>query len=274
MKPYRPKFPKANEQAYIKRLRARQKSIGNLLDGALEGVLETIQESESARTDSITESESSQLIRVVNMVQRKAAEKYPASAQTSFLEKTASEVGKFTTGEQAKLAARVVTLDVTSIFRAGLSETYDAWISGNVALIKTIDERYFTQVSTTIDSAFRNGTNTRELIKDIRSRFEVSEFNAERIARDQIGKLNAEITRERQTQLGVVEYIWAASGDDRVRESHQEMDGKVCRYSDPPIVDGEPTSPGQPVLCRCEAIAVLPGETGDSVREMYGFTDE
>jgi len=39
--------------------------------------------------------------------------------------------------------------------------------------------------------------------------------------------------------------------DERVRDSHADMEGQVCRFDDPPIVDGEPANPGEPVQCRC-----------------------
>ncbi len=292
MKPYRPLFPTVSEKRYIARLKSRQKSIRNLLDAALDELLKQIetreeQEAEIAKkekadklrqdghadqVDAIYADDAARLVQVVQIVRDQANLKYPASDQTEFLTKIAKDTDQFTTAQQAKVFQRVMTLDVTSVFREQ-SEIWDAWVSGNVSLIKTIDDRYFEQIPDVINEAYRTGTNTRDLTKEIQGRFDVSEYNAERIARDQMGKLNADVTQARQEQVGVKEYMWVTSGDDRVRESHAELNGTIHSWNDPPEVDGERVHPGGPILCRCSGEPVLPGETGESVREMYGFSD-
>ena len=92
----------------------------------------------------------------------------------------------------------------------------------------------------------------------IEERFDVMQTQAELIARDQVGKMYSAFTQARHQELGVEEYIWQTSGDERVRDSHRAVDGKRFRYDDPPIVDGEPATPGSPINCRCVPIPLLP----------------
>jgi SPP1 gp7 family putative phage head morphogenesis protein len=57
------------------------------------------------------------------------------------------------------------------------------------------------------------------------------------------------VNRARQTELGVKQYTWRTSLDERVRPEHQEREGEVFSWAKPPK-DGHP---GQPINCRCTA---------------------
>ena len=77
---------------------------------------------------------------------------------------------------------------------------------------------------------------------------------AKLIARDQTQKVNAAVTQGRQSNLGVTEYIWRTSSDERVRESHKSKNGKRFRWDSPPADTGHP---GQDIQCRCVAEPVI-----------------
>lgn len=92
--------------------------------------------------------------------------------------------------------------------------------------------------------------------------FKSVEYRTELIARDQIGKINGELTRQRQTDIGVESYIWRTAADERVRgtpggkypnakPSHFNREGKVFLWTKPP----EGGHPGEAIQCRCYAEA-------------------
>jgi SPP1 gp7 family putative phage head morphogenesis protein len=88
-------------------------------------------------------------------------------------------------------------------------------------------------------------------------RTDVSDSRAKLIARDQVAKLTGELTKERQLDMGVTGYIWRTVGDERVRDSHSEVDGKFFTWDNPPFeTDGN--HPGEDYQCRCWAEPVLP----------------
>ena len=111
-----------------------------------------------------------------------------------------------------------------------------------------------------LDDGFKAGTRVEDLRKQIRERFDVTRSKADLLARDQVLKLNAQITQTRQRQAGISEYRWSASNDERVREYHRELDGSIFRWDDPPITneDGDRNAPGEDYQCRCVAIPILP----------------
>jgi len=127
------------------------------------------------------------------------------------------------------------------------------YVEQNVALIKSVDERYFTEVQREIFAGTRQGLSTKEISEKIRERGKVAKSRADLIARDQINKLNGSISKLRQTNLGVGRYVWRTSLDERVRPAHISREGKIFSWDEPPS-DGHP---GEPINCRCYAEPVL-----------------
>lgn len=170
------------------------------------------------------------------------------------LAELAAATDEMATARFAASMRAAITLDWRDI---GLADAQlRAWVRENVALIKTIDERYFADVEAVTQQALLSGRNTRDLAADLGRRFEVSDSRAELIARDQIAKLNGAITEHRQRQYGVDRYRWSTSGDERVRPSHEALDGQVFTWDAPPSVG----HPGQDFQCVPASSAVsIPG---------------
>lgn len=137
-----------------------------------------------------------------------------------------------------------------------LDDMKDLWVKDNVNLITSIQSTYFDRIEAIISDAVRNGSLWKDVAEQIRQLAGVSERRAQLIAVDQIGKLNGQLTKYRQTRAGIEEYIWRTAGDSRVRPDHVVRNGRKYRWSNPPW-DGHP---GQPIRCRCVAIPVIDTE--------------
>mgnify|MGYP001228379544 CR=1 FL=1 len=106
------------------------------------------------------------------------------------------------------------------------------------------------------------GTRVEEIAKAIRESTDATKSRAALIARDQVLKLNANVTQARHEAAGITEYVWRTARDERVREDHRVLDGTRQRYDAPPIVDrrrGERANPGEHYQCRCVAEPIIPG---------------
>jgi len=135
------------------------------------------------------------------------------------------------------------------------------WSRNNSLLIKDIPFKTSYQIAEQTREALIKGTNQADLtqqVYDIMSeRTEVTDSRAKLIARDQVAKLNGSLTRDRQESIGVSGYIWRTVGDERVRDSHDEVDGQFFSWDNPPNeTDGN--HPGEDYQCRCWAEPVLP----------------
>lgn len=131
-----------------------------------------------------------------------------------------------------------------------LGGVLEAAAATNVRLIKSVPQQYFERIATQVLVSVQQGQRYSAIVESIQRETGVTESRAKLIARDQTSKLNAAVTEARQTALGIEEYEWQTSGDERVRDSHADNDGKVFRWDSPP----ETGHPGHDVNCRCVAV--------------------
>ncbi len=140
------------------------------------------------------------------------------------------------------------------ISEEGLQPLLTSSISDNVSLIKSIPDEYFKKLNTIISQGTMRGKSSGGIIKEILKLGHSTKKRAKLIARDQTQKVNAAITQGRQKNLGIKEYIWRTSSDERVRESHRSKNGKRFKWNDPPADTGHP---GEDIQCRCVAEPVI-----------------
>ncbi len=132
------------------------------------------------------------------------------------------------------------------------------WSQRNTDLIRSIRDSVVPGIRKDIDAAFVSGARHEVLRKRWREQglplnFGTLEGSTKVIARDQIASLNGPLTQARQQAVGIRHYIWRASGDERVRDLHDEYNGQRFSWDDPP----EDGHPGEAVQCRCVAEAVI-----------------
>lgn len=137
-------------------------------------------------------------------------------------------------------------------------------IAENVSLIKSIPEQYSNKLNTIIYEGITKDLRASDIAKSIRELSGVTERRAKFIARDQVAKLNSQITTKRMEALGIKKYIWRTSKDERVRgrpgglypnarPSHWAREGKIFRIDKPPAGG----HPGEDYGCRCEREAII-----------------
>lgn len=126
-------------------------------------------------------------------------------------------------------------------------------IQENIRLIKSLPERYYDEVSRVIRSGVIEGKGIKTIQTGLKKASNGVMNNAKIIARDQVGNVLAEITRQRYEQAGLDRYMWSSVGDARVRDTHEEWDGQIFTWR-----NGSPngTHPGQEIQCRCIAQVV------------------
>lgn len=142
----------------------------------------------------------------------------------------------------------------------------DGWRHDNVALITKMQDDHLDK----IEKVLRDGWGQRAEtlsggIEDILGQASDGtktqgqlHRRAGLIARDQVLKLHAKITRYRQKAAGINKYVWTTSLDERVRDEHAELEGETFSWDG----EGDPDEghPGEAVNCRCVAYPVLDDE--------------
>jgi SPP1 gp7 family putative phage head morphogenesis protein len=179
------------------------------------------------------------------------------------IDTTAGQVDRFALGQLRQVLAIDLRREVP-----GMQDIIDQFREANIQLIESgimapkeavqLRNGLLPDVSEVIEQAHAQGLRVEELQAKLVQRFGVSDARAELIARDQVLKLNGEVSRHRQRQAGIVQYIWSTSRDMKVRPSHAELEGKTFDINTPPLIEGRPLHPGEDYQCRCIAAPVKP----------------
>jgi len=184
------------------------------------------------------------------------------------LDKIAGRVLVWTSNQvtaQAKAAAGidirgVMGVDLTADDPA-LAAQVTAFRAEGVRAIRALGARKIGRVSAILADA-GVGTRVEEIAARIRDEAGTSKAHANLLARDQVLKLNASVTQTRHQALGVTEYLWRTSRDERVRARHKELEGTRQKYAEAPVVDlrtGRRAHPGGDFQCRCTAEPIIQG---------------
>lgn len=173
-------------------------------------------------------------------------------------DKAAKAVGRAKKAVDERLKAEIrksMNIDISPMLQGGdprLSAALAKATSDNVNLIKSIPEFYFEKLESHLTKALINGVRhegLKVIIKDTVPG--IVENKAKLIARDQMSKINSSLNSIRQTSLGIQKYRWSTSKDERVRPSHEEKEGEIFNWDNPPEDTGHP---GEDINCRCVAI--------------------
>lgn len=156
---------------------------------------------------------------------------------------------------QDRQTARLLSLDPRTFQDRNLSGQVNNWVSGAVSYLVDAES----QLLDAVERAVLEGGDVAAAIEE---RGRVSTSRAKLIARDQVANLNREVSRYRQQAVGVTEYRWVTSMDERVRPEHASLNGKKFRWDDPPP-EGHP---GEAIQCRCVARPLPP----DGDEDLFG----
>ena len=174
----------------------------------------------------------------------------------------------------------------------------DQWAYNNYWYMQKYARDWVRKVDELTERAVTSGWSLSSLTREIMATDSTMLENKARfLARDQIGKLNGQITQHRMESAGLSMYIWSTSGDERVRgdpggffpdadPSHYVMDNKLCRWDDPTVYseDGGKTwidrphgavklHPGEDYNCRCTAMAYWNELVDEVDEEIEGVED-
>lgn len=193
----------------------------------------------------------------------RAAKRFTEGLRPTALHQVALQFGKATSDfQRAQLDQQVrhaIGVPLSAIERP-TQDRIHLFASSNVELIKTVPDRYFDRVIRDVTTAFASGTHPDTLARKIADDYQIGLNDAMRIARDQVGKLAAQVNADRQQAIGCTSFTWRTAGDNRVRDSHRKLEGQQFEWDDLPIDEdtGETIAPGDAIQCRCYADPIFP----------------
>lgn len=160
-------------------------------------------------------------------------------------------------------------------FDFNLSDPYaEQWLAGKVNKLvteatETTLESITQEIADAVKEATVQGLEQGETISQVSDRIRsvydfADETRAERIARTEIIGASNSGSYEGMKRTGVLKKEWLSSRDERVRETHQQLDGQVVGINEDFVspsgatlaFPGDPSGPPEEVIqCRCAPIA-------------------
>lgn len=115
-----------------------------------------------------------------------------------------------------------------------LKERMEELFAYNVTLIQTLPEEIGKDVIAHINTESMKGKRASSIAGEIKQYFpQHTKANAQLIARTETSKMSSALTQARAEKLGLEWYVWETSIDQRVRSSHNLMDGVLVHYKHP-----------------------------------------
>lgn len=193
-----------------------------------------------------------------------------ATYSRNLIDRWKASVDEDTKAQMNRSIRKATGIDITLVLES--PEVSEALTLGGMEaanLIKSIPGQHLGKIAQAVADNFagRPLPEGRSLLQQIQQIGKVSKKRAKLIARDQTSKLTGLLNETRQTSIGIEEYIWRTSGDERVvgnpsgkypdgnrtHGDHFHRNGKRFRWDSPPA-DGHP---GQAIQCRCHAQPVI-----------------
>ena len=186
------------------------------------------------------------------------------------LQKIADRTVKMSVSEWKRVVHQTLGVNILDDYYLGgfFRDNLTSWVKGNVSLIKSIPQDMLMRVEGIIEQGYLNGMSNTAIGRQIQGVYGTERKRAQFIARDQVASLSAGITKKQHEDAGVDSYIWSASRDARVRDCHNDFDGKQYKWSEPPedyyetksrgrVYTGSRYNPGEGIGCRCVALPVF-----------------
>lgn len=157
-----------------------------------------------------------------------------------------------------KASARKEGMTVQMQWTPAMEERQEAIIAENVSLIRSIPEKYFTEVEGMVYRAVAKGGDRKqladELVKNFTQREGITRRRAEFIARDQVRKATSALSSVRQQAAGITHGEWIHSaGQANPRHSHVKAgaERKEFELAKGCYLDGQWIMPGELPNCSC-----------------------
>lgn len=105
----------------------------------------------------------------------------------------------------------------------------------NATLIKNIPSLFAQKATEFAVSEYLKGNRTSAIREKVLEMYEdITEVEAQRIARTEVSKASSQLTQIRSKAVGINWYVWRTSKDARVRHSHDIMEGVLVNFNNPP----------------------------------------
>lgn len=161
-----------------------------------------------------------------------------------------------------RVAAKV-GIDVKDLIaREGMKATTNALMLETAQWIKTLRDESLEKFTNNTLFGMSQGESLDTIVSQFDGVVSERKNHARFLARNQVQNYNSISTKLRAQNLGITQAIWRTAGDERVRPSHEDRDGKTFDLAEGlySSLDGKYLLTGTDYNCRCDAEYLIPSE--------------
>lgn len=184
-------------------------------------------------------------------------------------QKALGKLDKKSKEEFYKRVAAKTGINVTDLIaKEGLKSTTNALVAETSQWIQTLRDDTFQKFTNNTLFAMSQGESLDTIVSQFDDVVSERKNHAKFLARNQVQNYNSITTKIRAQNLGITKAIWETAGDERVRPSHDDREGKEFDLAEGcySSIDGLYLMAGCDYNCRCSATYIIP-ETDDGEDE-------
>jgi len=151
----------------------------------------------------------------------------------------------------------IINKKISLKMRDKISKTYSDNLNKYIAGFKEEEVR---KIRSLVERQALAGNRSSALKETLIKEYGVSQNKAKFLARQEMSLFMASLQQAEFQEYGAKKIKWHTSQDERVRDEHKLLNGKVFSFDNLPIIDirtGERGLPGQAFGCRCTMSAVF-----------------
>jgi SPP1 gp7 family putative phage head morphogenesis protein len=257
--------PLGIERDYQKRIRKIVNRVKTIINNEVVNALPSIMDiTEAVRPDTRKDSDIGEAVKELFVATRiSASEQITDFEIEQMVQGTAGEINTWNKAQITRVLKQGLGVDPFAS-EPWLAQEMNNFVTTNVNLIKNVNQAFIAETESVVFEGMRRGLRHEQIAKQIngfgkdelgrKSKFNNAKTRANLIGRDQTNKMNGQLTKLRQENIGVTKYIWRTVGDSRVRDHHASRNGKTYTWAKGSEVG---THPGDEIQCRCYAEPVL-----------------
>jgi SPP1 gp7 family putative phage head morphogenesis protein len=152
------------------------------------------------------------------------------------------------------------------IAKEGLKATTNALMLETAQWIQTLRDDALQSFTNNTLFAMTQGESLDTIVEQFDDVVSERKNHAKFLARNQVQNYNSITTKIRAQNLGITKAIWETAGDERVRPSHEDREGKEFDLADGlySSVDGLYLLPGTDYNCRCTYTMIIPEDVEEA----------
>lgn len=201
------------------------------------------------------------LLRLSKAAQKSILKQFGNDRIETISQQMLGKLDKKSKEEFYKRVAAKTGINVTDLIaKEGMKATTNALVAETSQWIKTLRDDTFQKFTNNTLFAMSQGESLDTIVDQFDDIASERKNHAQFLARNQVQNYNSVTTKIRAQNLGITKAVWETSGDERVRASHNDREGKEFDLAEGcySSIDGLYLLPGTDYNCRCTYTMIIP----------------